>query len=132
MMKVKGKVGAFWVLPGSRVIGEACPLSEADCIGNSYGGPSGHNSLWHKLPKPALFWGHGYSTVPRGRVLYRSNESCFVVFAAPEIVADLAARQAVEAFYDLLECKHRLLWETDPHYTTEPDIVDEADDTGEN
>jgi len=128
MTKAEVMVGAFWVLPGPCVIGEACSLSEAERVGDSYDGPSGHESLWHKLAKPASFLARGYSTVPRGRVLYRSNESRFVVFAAPEIVGDLAAREAVEAYYGLLGGEHRWVWKTDPHYTTEPDLVDEADD----
>ena len=131
MTNTEGMVGAFWVLPGPRVIGETCSLSEADHVGDSYNGPSGHESLWRKLAKPASFLGRSYSTVPRGRVLYRSNESRFVIFAAPEIVSDLPAREAVEAFYGLLASEHRWLCGTDPHYTTEPDLVDEADDSGE-
>ena len=131
MTKTIGMVGAFWVLPGPRVIGETCSLSEADRIGESYNGPSGHESLWPSLAKPVPFTGLGYSTVPRGRVLYRADESRFVVFAAPEVVRDLATREAVEAFYNLSASEHRLLWETDPHYITEPDLVDETDDPDE-
>jgi hypothetical protein len=118
-------VGAFWVLPGPRVIGETVGLSHAERVGESYNGPSGHEPLWPTLPKPASFLGCGYSTVPRGRVLYRGDESRFVIFAAPEIVRDVAARKAVEAFYGLSGSEHR--WETDFHYTTEPDLIDESD-----
>ena len=121
-------VGAFWVLPGPRVIGETVGLSHAERVDESYNGPSGHEPLWPTLAKPAAFLGRGYSTVPRGRVLYRGDESQFVIFAALEIVRDVAARKAVEAFYGLSGSAHRWLWESDPHYTTEPDLIDESDD----
>lgn len=117
-------VGAFWVLPGPRVIGETCSLSEADRVGDSFNGRTGHDSLWSNLAKPASLFGRGHSTVPRGRVLYRGDESHFVAFAAPEIVRDPDARHAVEVFYGLSRTEHRVRWETDPHYVTQPDLVD--------
>jgi len=131
MREATGMVGAFWVLPGPRVIGETCTLSEAERVGDSYNGPTGHESLWASLPKPASFLGRGYSTVPRGRVLYRGDESRFLVFAAAEIVRDSTAREAVEAFYGIMGTECKLHWETDPHYVTQADLIDEDADHSE-
>lgn len=119
-----GKVGAFWVFPGSRVQGEACSLSTSERVGGYCNGLQGHDALWPGVVKPVDFLGRGYGTVPRGRVLYRESESCFVVFAAPEIVRDRVAREAVEEFYSLSAKEQRLLWQTDPHYITQPDLID--------
>ncbi len=127
MKNETGKVGAFWVFPGPCVQGEACCLSVSERVGGYCNGLQGHDALWSAVARPAGFLGRGYGTVPRGRVLYRQSESCFVVFAAPEIVRDGVARDAVEVFYGFSEKSHRLLWKTDPHYITQPDIFDEFD-----
>jgi len=102
-----GMVGAFWVLPGRHIIGETCSLSQADRVGDNYNGRAGHESLWSSLAKPASLFGRGYSTVPRGRVLYRADESQFVVLAAPEIVSNPESRHAVEMFYGLSGAEYR-------------------------
>ena len=127
MGEATGMVGAFWVLPGPHVIGEKSSLSEAVHVDSSYNGRSGHESLWTTVSKPVSFIGRGYSTVPRGRILYHADRTQFVAFAAPEIVCDPQARHAVEIFYNLLDAEHQLHWKTDPHYVTQPDIIDESD-----
>jgi hypothetical protein len=125
MTKIEGKVGAFWLLPGPRVIGETCRLTEAERVGDNYNGRIGHHWLWARLKKPISLMGHAYTTVPRGRVLYCMSERRFVIFAAPEIIHDAAARMAVERFYGL-SCRENIVsWETDPHYMTQPDLIDE-------
>jgi hypothetical protein len=121
-------VGAFWVLPGARVIGERCPLAQADRVGDCFDGRAGHEALWSELARPAAFIGRSYSTVPRGRILFRADESRFVVFAAPEIVSNPESRQAVETYFGLLVTNTRTDWQTDPHYVTQPYIADESDD----
>ena len=128
MSEIRGMVGAFWVLPGPCIIGEACGLAEADHVGDNYNGQSGHDSLWPGLVKPASLAGRVYATVARGRVLYRARDRCFAVVAAPEIVSDPEAQLAVELFYGLSDGGERVSWETDPHYETQPDLVDEGDD----
>lgn len=125
MNKTTGRVGAFWVLPGSKVIGEACTLSEAECDDDYCNGPTGHDTLWRKLTKPASLSGRAYMSVPRGRVLYCIRESRFAVLAASEIVKDPAARRAVESFYNLPGSQLRSSWVVDSHYVTQPDLVDE-------
>ena len=128
MKETKAKVGAFWLLPGPRVIGEACCLAEAERTGDSYNGPTGHHWLWPKLIKPISLLDRAYTTVPRGRVLYKTREQRFYIYAAPEISKDKKARHAVEEFYGLLSADTPVSWKSDPHYVTQPDLLLEEDD----
>lgn len=123
-MNKNGKVGAFWVLPGLRVVGEACALDRAEHLGGWLNGPQGHDALWPAVA-PLALRSQFYGSVPRGRVVYRSADNLFVLYAAPEIVWDSHARSVVEVFFGLDEDGSRKQWQTDPHYVTQRDLVDE-------
>jgi hypothetical protein len=97
-------------------------------VGDCFDGRAGHEALWSELTKPSALIGRSYNTVSRGRVLYRADESRFIVFAAPEIVSSHEFRHAVEIYFGLSVAKTRLDWQVDPHYVTQPDLIDESDD----
>ena len=126
--KITGKVGAFWLLSDYSVIGEACLLHEAEQDEKFYNGLAAHNDLWPRLMKPVSLLGQTYTTVPRGRVIYNKFSACFVIFAAPEILADQQAKDAIEDFYQLGKEGDCIVWRDDPHYETQPDLIDELDD----
>lgn len=121
-----GKVGAFWVLPELRVVGEACSLAQAEDIDGNFNGPMGHDALWPVVAPPENR-SQFYGTVQRGRVVYRGRESLFVIFAAQEIIESQKAREVVEKFFGLHSDGFKKQWCLDPHYKTQPDLIDEDD-----
>lgn len=124
-MDETGKVGAFWIIPGPRVIGEACDLALALETDGVLNGPLGHGTLWERLERPAAFIGRAYTTVPRGRVLFMSSPKRFVVYAAVEVLKNPEAREAVETFYGIGSSAWPVLWRRDSHYVTQPELFDE-------
>ena len=123
-------VGPFWVIDGDQVIGEAHTLTTADIEDRKKGLPDttqSHHELWPNLRKPASARARTYMTIPRGRVVYQPRDDEFVIYLAPEIFRDSAARDAVVLFFRLQG--HKLRWEPDDHhYATQNDLIDEGDD----
>lgn len=125
MIEKTGRVGAFWVVPGPRVIGEAIKLDAAIEVNEVRDGALGHDELWENIEKPADLIDRTYTSIPRGRVIFLSSKNWFVVYAANEIARSENARRAVESFYDIESSHCVVQWRFDSHYLTQPELFDE-------
>lgn len=125
MNEKTGNVGAFWVIAGPRVIGEAVKLGAAIEVNETRNGALGHDELWDSIEKPAGLIGRTYTSIPRGRVIFLASKKLFVVYAANEIARSENARRAVELFYGIESSSYVVQWRFDSHYVTQPELLDE-------
>jgi hypothetical protein len=117
------KVGIFWVYKG-KVIGVARDIREGlDCEGR-IDSPDQHVSLWERERSFSNLRknGAGYESVPRGRVVWFTQEQKAVVYMDKKLLKSSSARQHVAAFFALTPAD--VDWKSDPHYTTDPAEMD--------
>jgi hypothetical protein len=118
------KIGIFWVYKDA-VIGRARPINEGADVGGRIDSPDTHLNLWEQdrtFSKPSKLVGTEYQTLPRGRVVWIKKEKAAVVYMDKVLLRSEAAKKKVAAFFDLESARTR--WESDPHYTTDPDEID--------
>lgn len=117
------KVGIFWVYK-SKVIGAARDISEGVGANGWIDSPDQHVRLWARerafsnLRKN----GAGYESVPRGRVVWFTQEQKAVVYMDKKLLRSESAKKKVAAFFDLVPSD--INWKSDPHYTTDPAEMD--------
>ena len=126
MLEKTGRVGAFWVIPGPRVIGEALDLNAATEVNETLDGVQGHNELWEHIERPVDLIDRTYTSIPRGRVIFITAKNCFVVYAAEEIVSSEGDRRAVESFYGIESNPSGVQWRLDSHYRTQSELLDQS------
>lgn len=112
-------VGIFWIYQGN-ILGRARPLDEGESsVAGLIDSPDNHSDLWECDPAflssfPDLR-GLEYQQVPRGRVLFSSLENRAVVYRDKTLCTE-AVKQLIVDFFGLQDVK--VVWKTDPHYTT--------------
>ena len=110
------EVGIFWVYDGS-VVGVRRSLESAEeGVSGLLDSPDSHVDSW---PSVAAENGRAaeceYDDVPRGRVLYDSEQERSIVYL-DACLDKVATRKAIAQFFDLDMA--RTDWEHDSHYTT--------------
>ncbi len=66
--------------------------------------------------------GKEYQDIPRGRVVWFKKKKTAVVYMDKKLLRSTAMKKKVTAFFKLNP--DSVEWESDPHYTTEPDEID--------
>lgn len=123
------QVGIFWGVPdgGAIVLAhDAIPLSEAERYGEMLTYPDGHADVWDGWQKlgatglkrrglPAQIAQAEYDEVPRGRVVYRTPDRSFVIYADRRLQTASFITQVKIAF-ELTGSQSVV--RSDPHYRT--------------
>jgi hypothetical protein len=82
--------------------------------------PDSHVDLWPAITAEArrfpVLKNIGYEYVPRGRVLYDRNLGQSIVYL-DKTLDTAGTRKIIGEFFELDQAK--IMWESDPHYTTD-------------
>lgn len=119
-----GRIGIFWFIDGE-VQGRARPVAQGEThVAGIYDSPDTHAQFWEENLKGLDLAIHRepYFAFPRGRVVYRVTDHCYVVHMDRVLFTPLA-KTAIAAFFTLAQSK--VLWRRDSHYTTDPGEVDQ-------
>ena len=124
------QVGTFWGLRaqlGSRTILHASvPLIEAEAYGDCLTYPLGHCEDWEAWRRlgsaelgrrgiPPAMREHEYDAVPRGRIVYRTDDQHFILYADRKLQAPVPTWRIIRLF-SLPEGQVRVC--SDAHYPT--------------
>lgn len=116
------KVGVFWIYR-KNVVGRAIDLETGEeGVPGLIDSPDNHVDLWRKV----VLWAfpelrdYQYFEIPRGRVIWDSNNEMAIVYLdvslnAPEI------RSAIARFFDLYD--DAIIWRSDAHYNTNTEAL---------
>ena len=119
------KIGIFWVYKNT-VIGKAANLAEGDqLIPGVVDSPDTHIYVWESDPEFRLPFSElrelEYQSVPRGRVIFFKNQLVFKIYMDKTLFSEANKKHILE-YFDLAESK--VIWETDSHYTTDQNEID--------
>jgi hypothetical protein len=123
------KIGIFWVWKGI-VLGKARNQDEGEeGVPGIVDSPDSHVDLWPSITLnayqfPALM-NIAYEYVPRGRVLYDRDQGRSIVYLDKTLDRP-NTRKTIAKFFDLDLAN--VTWESDPHYTTDPNRLGPVDD----
>jgi hypothetical protein len=113
-------VGIFWVYHG-QIIVAAVPLHEGLDDGEFINGPYDHLPYWEVVRRivPACRMLE-YDSVPRGRVLYKKAEGRSYVY----MDTVLHRKEVTAMLRRHFELPAETVFQTDIHYTTDPEAVE--------
>ena len=118
-------IGIFWVYKNT-VMGKTRELKEGQetCPG-MLDSPDSHADLWKEGDGYVISFPElrdtEYQDVPRGRVIYSTQAKQTIVYM-DAVLHTVKIRRAVALFFQLGDAD--IKWETDAHYTTNPDRID--------
>ena len=111
-------IGVFWFYKG-HVLGREADLADGEeGVPGLIDSPDNHTDLWDGtiLRKHPELRGREYYEVPRGRVLWDSNQSSAIIYLDARLLND-DIKAKITQFFDLKN--EEVVWRTDPHYTTD-------------
>ena len=73
------QVGIFWILPEG-LLAFGVPYTAGEKYGNFINTPEGHYETWEQLRKTLVKLPEDYTSYPRGRIVYRTNDQKFLVY----------------------------------------------------
>ena len=113
-------VGIFWIYQGQPIVA-AVPLHEGMDDGDFINGPYDHLPYWEVVRRtvPALRMLE-YDRVPRGRVLYKKAEGRYYVYMDTVLHRD----EVTAMIRDSFELPVGTVFQTDIHYTTNPEALE--------
>jgi hypothetical protein len=125
MKKQTGKIGIFWVYQGV-VLARPIEIIEGETQGDFIDSPDSHLHVWgdpdgFSRDYPELLE-MPYEAVPRGRVLYESNEDRYVIYL-DECLMNTKDKAALKRAFSLT--KEDCVFRSDPHYCTDPSRIDD-------
>ena len=118
-------IGIFWVYKNT-VMGNAREFSEGQetCPG-MLDSPDCHVDLWQEGAGSVILFQElrdtEYQDVPRGRVVYSTEAKQSIVYM-DKVLHTARVKRAVVKFFQLGDVD--IEWETDAHYTTDPDQIE--------
>jgi hypothetical protein len=121
------KIGIFWVYKNT-VIGKAHELSKGqETVPGMLDSPDSHADLWDsgiagQFPELRDV---EYQDVPRGRVVYATEPGQAIVYMDARLHSP-KIRRAVADFFEIADAA--TTWESDTHYTTDPNRIRELFD----
>lgn len=117
-----GKIGIFWVYRGV-VIGSAIDLSDGNECAGWIDSPDQHVTFWESEPafRQLRQAGKEYQDIPRGRAVWNQKCNSSVVYMDKKLLRSEATKKKVAVFLGL--DASLVQWESDPHYTTDPDGI---------
>jgi hypothetical protein len=123
------KIGIFWVYKNT-VIGKARELSESqETVPGMLDSPDSHVDVWEDDATIAARFPElrdvEYQDVPRGRVVYATADDQAIVYMDARLQS-AKIRRAIANFFDLADAA--TTWESDTHYTTDPNRIREMFD----
>ena len=112
------KVGIFWFYEGKIIFSHAVPLEVGEHYGDAITGVKDHADYWEELRCEGKLNAldeslrDEYFSIPRGRVVYRSDTNSFFVYHGNNVKKkDL---RKVASFFNLP--KEKTIFEQDLHY----------------
>ena len=118
-------IGIFWVYKNT-VMGKAREFREGQetCPG-MLDSPDNHVELWQEGAGSVILFQElrdtEYQDVPRGRVVYSTQAKQSIVYM-DKVLHTARIKRAVVKFFQLGDVD--IEWETDAHYTTDPDQIE--------
>ena len=112
------KIGVFWFHKGD-VMGREVDLADGEeGVPGLKDSPDNHTDLWDGsiLRKHPELRGREYYEVPRGRVLWDSNQDRAIVYLDASLFKD-DIKAKITQFFNLKN--EEVVWRTDPHYITD-------------
>jgi hypothetical protein len=121
--KKSGKIGIFWIYHGE-VLARPIFIEDGESQGDLIDSPDSHVHAWddpdgfmrdyHELME------RNYEDIPRGRVLYESNEDRYVIYL-DECLMNARDKAALKKAFSL--SKEDCVFRSDPHYCTDSDAI---------
>lgn len=122
-------VGIFWIIPDNEgipyLLFDKTLYSEAESYGDCLTHSKGHYEYWSELSGlgadvlskksvPLTLLSYEYEDFPRGRIVYRVTDKCFVIYADHKLFKRRFIDKIIKEF--CLSDKNKILCMSDIHY----------------
>lgn len=108
-------IGIFWILPGSKIVGEKIPLRDASKAPSQFKDiEKSHDEVWDTQKRIWGFPEYEYYEITRGRVLFDAKARRFVIISNQETISDSDLTQKIQDWFGIRDFEPIL--KSDIHY----------------